>query len=480
MRLAGVLHLEPAAAGHSLHRLPGWTAPQVVDPALMLIRGMPSGCRVEMVTDATADRARGAAHDHPARRQQRGRRVRPRGRRRARRRPGHPRRHHAEDRHGHGRDGASCRAGPTTVRFEGLPAGGEARRGVAPQRGGGRPPRGAGRRQGRPRRRTVASVAGSTTAARSRTASRPPGPPGSGRWWPLASPASTCRTSASAGQCQLDGFTARTIRDLPADLISCKLGINIVNGDTMRERTFVPGGAQPHRHHPRGAPGRTARDHHADLLPAARGGAGPVRLRRREVHRGRAAGGAGGRRARPRAHPPARTPRSSPPGGPPATTTSTSSAASTSPGPTTPVTSPTTSTRTRRSTSAWGSGSTSWPSAPAARSPADAWLGSVSWLDERGRNGGVDEVPLPGRAGSAVAVRQALHRPRPGGGAGPHRRRGGRVPQRAPRAGRPLPGLRRLARGARRRAGGVVPRPRPPRARGRTGRTARASTSAAG
>lgn len=40
------------------------------------------------------------------------------------------------------------------------------------------------------------------------------------------------------GQCQLDGFTARTIAGLPADLISLKLGINVVNGDTMRERVF--------------------------------------------------------------------------------------------------------------------------------------------------------------------------------------------------------------------------------------------------
>ena len=42
------------------------------------------------------------------------------------------------------------------------------------------------------------------------------------------------------GQCQLDQFAARTIRDLPADLISLKLGINVVNADSMRERTFVP------------------------------------------------------------------------------------------------------------------------------------------------------------------------------------------------------------------------------------------------
>jgi hypothetical protein len=43
-----------------------------------------------------------------------------------------------------------------------------------------------------------------------------------------------------AGQCQLDQFAARTIRDLPADLISLKLGINLVNADSMRERVFVP------------------------------------------------------------------------------------------------------------------------------------------------------------------------------------------------------------------------------------------------
>ncbi|MFG3020014.1 SGNH/GDSL hydrolase family protein [Streptomyces sp. NPDC048254] len=42
------------------------------------------------------------------------------------------------------------------------------------------------------------------------------------------------------GECHLDPFMARAIRDLPADAISLELGINIVAGDTMRERTFVP------------------------------------------------------------------------------------------------------------------------------------------------------------------------------------------------------------------------------------------------
>jgi hypothetical protein len=42
------------------------------------------------------------------------------------------------------------------------------------------------------------------------------------------------------GQCHLDQFMARAIRDLPASTISLELGINVVNADTLRERTFVP------------------------------------------------------------------------------------------------------------------------------------------------------------------------------------------------------------------------------------------------
>jgi lysophospholipase L1-like esterase len=44
-----------------------------------------------------------------------------------------------------------------------------------------------------------------------------------------------------AGQCQLDGFVARAMASLPADLITLKIGINIVNADSMRERAFIPG-----------------------------------------------------------------------------------------------------------------------------------------------------------------------------------------------------------------------------------------------
>jgi hypothetical protein len=42
------------------------------------------------------------------------------------------------------------------------------------------------------------------------------------------------------GQCHLDQFVARTIGELPADLISIKVGINVANMDSMRERVFTP------------------------------------------------------------------------------------------------------------------------------------------------------------------------------------------------------------------------------------------------
>ena len=42
------------------------------------------------------------------------------------------------------------------------------------------------------------------------------------------------------GQCHLDQFAARMMRDSGADLLSMKVGINVVNGDTMRDRTFMP------------------------------------------------------------------------------------------------------------------------------------------------------------------------------------------------------------------------------------------------
>ena len=82
------------------------------------------------------------------------------------------------------------------------------------------------------------------------------------RWWHHGSSISHCIEAdtplgvwpvAAAGQltldvtnlgfaanAHLDPFVARAMRDSGADLLSLKIGINIVGGDTMKRRTFVP------------------------------------------------------------------------------------------------------------------------------------------------------------------------------------------------------------------------------------------------
>ena len=63
------------------------------------------------------------------------------------------------------------------------------------------------------------------------------------RTWPAqvaSAMAWELRNLAFAGHAQLDQAVARVIRDEPAELITLKLGINVVAGDTMRYRTFQP------------------------------------------------------------------------------------------------------------------------------------------------------------------------------------------------------------------------------------------------
>lgn len=48
------------------------------------------------------------------------------------------------------------------------------------------------------------------------------------------------RNLGFGGSALVDPFMARVIRDTPADVISVKLGINVVNSDSMRLRSFVP------------------------------------------------------------------------------------------------------------------------------------------------------------------------------------------------------------------------------------------------
>lgn len=91
---------------------------------------------------------------------------------------------------------------------------------------------------------------------------RPAAPSGQPRWWHHGSSISHCieadtplgvwpvRAAGDLGldvtnlgfaaNAHLDPFTARAMRDSGADLWSLKIGINIVGGDTMKRRTFIP------------------------------------------------------------------------------------------------------------------------------------------------------------------------------------------------------------------------------------------------
>ena len=53
MRAAGIVELEPTERGIVLHRMPAWARAQHNDIALPMLETMPSGGRLEMVTDAT-------------------------------------------------------------------------------------------------------------------------------------------------------------------------------------------------------------------------------------------------------------------------------------------------------------------------------------------------------------------------------------------------------------------------------------------
>jgi hypothetical protein len=239
VRSAGVLDLEATEGGIVFHRMPPWARVQHNDLALALLETMPSGGRLEMVTDATA-----LELDVHLTQLQLGDE------------PGPPAAFEVaiddelvaahETREGtlitvDVANGAIDIAPgePTTVHFTDLSAGEKRVDLWLPH---------------------AAAVRLIELRADGNVA--PPPPSGARRWVHYGSSISHCieatrptgvwpvvaarragvdlQSFAFAGQCHLDPFAGRMIAAQPAELVSVKLGINIVNGDTMRERTFVP------------------------------------------------------------------------------------------------------------------------------------------------------------------------------------------------------------------------------------------------
>ncbi|CRK59404.1 FIG01121861: hypothetical protein [Alloactinosynnema sp. L-07] len=234
----GVAEVEKTARGVRPHRLPAWVRAQFPDPQLLMTEAQPSGVRLVMTTAArTVELV-----THPTRVAYRGT-NRPRG---------------SIDLVADGRLLASeslaggdlievdLRTGRTEVRtgsahtvaFRGLPAGeklvevwlphnesvelAELRTDepVRPVEAGGR----------------VWLHHGSSISHGSNAAA----PTGI---WPVVAARGggvELRNLGFGGSALVDQFTARVIRDSPADFLSVKLGINVVNLDAMRLRAFVP------------------------------------------------------------------------------------------------------------------------------------------------------------------------------------------------------------------------------------------------
>ncbi|GGP73648.1 GDSL-type esterase/lipase family protein [Streptomyces abikoensis] len=238
--LRGALDLERTALGVRPHRLPAWAREQFPDPFLSLVEAQPSGVRLAFRTAATAVEL----DVLPTRTVFQGTPPLPAGVYDL-----------LVDGRLAGRAGApggnvlsvdtttwstTLRTGPAgTVRFAGLPSGvkdieiwlpqAEATELIALRTD-------APVEAAPDRRRRIWLHHGSSI-------SHGPNAEGPTATWPaLAASAGGVElvNLGLSGNALLDPFTARTMRDTPADLISVKVGINPVNSDAMRLRAFGP------------------------------------------------------------------------------------------------------------------------------------------------------------------------------------------------------------------------------------------------
>lgn len=238
--LRGVAELEPTARGVRLHRLPAWARAQTPDPQLAAVEAQPAGVRLAVRTRATVlelDTLRTTTLYRGA--------------------PPRPDGVYdlvvdgvvAEQRPSTGGDtttidlatgAVTTQEGPVgTVRFAGLPAHDKVVEVWLPW-----------------------NEAVRLVAMRSDAPVEPVAPDAGRRWVHhgssisqgsnAASPTSTWVAQAAlrgdvaltnlglGGSALLDPFVSRVVRDLPADLVSLEIGINVVNADLMRLRAFGP------------------------------------------------------------------------------------------------------------------------------------------------------------------------------------------------------------------------------------------------
>ncbi|MFI6849244.1 GDSL-type esterase/lipase family protein [Kitasatospora sp. NBC_00085] len=215
----GALHLERTAAGLRPWRLPAWTAAQFPGDAVRRVATMPSGVRLAFRTAATVLEL--VLHAAPE--------------------PPHPGAVELVlDGVRADRVPLPAAGGPAVLRFH--PGAPDAEREVE---------------LWLPQWTSVELV-----ALRADAAVHPPRPTARRRWlhhgssisqapeadsaadvwpWIAAERAGVDLLNLSlAGNAHLDPFTARTIRDQPADLISLKIGINVITAASFRRRAFVP------------------------------------------------------------------------------------------------------------------------------------------------------------------------------------------------------------------------------------------------
>ncbi|MGY0490230.1 GDSL-type esterase/lipase family protein [Streptomyces sp. WG-D5] len=237
----GALDLESRPAGVMPRRLPAWTTEQYQDPSVYGVTVMPSGVRLVFRTDAralefevltTTGQFEADSEPRPAGTLElvvdgvvTGRRQAPVG--------------NVLRMAGPGDVQEAVSGEPGTVRFTGLPAGMKTVELWLPQQ--------------TPTELVALRADGEVLA---------PLPDGRRRWVHHGSSISHCVEAdgptgtwpavaaalggvevinlSLAGNALLDPYVARTIRDLPADLISLKVGINIVSLAAFRARTFGP------------------------------------------------------------------------------------------------------------------------------------------------------------------------------------------------------------------------------------------------